>query len=115
MIRELSKPYIMTDGNGKIYNIEMHKNYEEANRFARSIYGENASADEYRYLVAIGDIKIDGKFYNVLDDNTTVEAEHIPSEEENITTLQSEGVARDETLLDLDYRQTLLELGITDK
>ena len=37
MIREFAKPYIMLDGNGKIYNIEMHTNYEEANQFARNV------------------------------------------------------------------------------
>lgn len=89
MIREFAKPYIMRDGNGKIYNIEMHTSYEDANQFARAVYGDDAAADEYRYLVQIGDIKKDGVYYNVGENGELTEAEYIPSEEEQISRLES--------------------------
>ena len=98
MIREFARPYIMTDKTGKVYNIEMHISYEEANRFARSIYGEGAGADEYRYLVTIGDIKKNGIYYNVLEDGTLSAAEYIPSEEEKINVLQLANDTLDEQL-----------------
>ena len=89
MIREFAKPYIMLDTNGKIYNIEMHTNYEDANQFARAVYGDGASADEYRYLVQIGDIKKDGIYYNVDETGNLTVAEYIPSDEEKINQLQT--------------------------
>ena len=82
MIREFARPYIMTDKTGKVYNIEMHISYEGANRFARSIYGEGAGADEY----------------NVLEDGTLSAAEYIPSEEEKINVLQLANDMLDEQL-----------------
>ena len=88
MIREFAKPYIMLDTNGKIYNIEMHTNYEDANQFARAVYGDGASADEYRYLVQIGDIKKDGVYYNIGENGELTEAEYIPSDEEKIGQLE---------------------------
>ena len=84
MIREFAKPYIMLDENGKIYNIEMHTNYEEANQFARNVYGDGAAADEYRYLVQIGDIKKRWRLHNVGENGELTEAEYIPSDEEKI-------------------------------
>ena len=89
MIREFAKPYIMLDTNGKIYNIEMHTNYEDANQFARAVYGDGASADEYRYLVQIGDIKKDGVYYNIGENGELTEAEYIPSDEEKIGQLEN--------------------------
>lgn len=106
MIREFAKPYIMLDTNGKIYNIEMHTNYEDANQFARAVYGDGASADEYRYLVQIGDIKKDGKFYNVLEDGSTVEATYIPSDEENIQILKSQNTSLSDQLTEAQLALT---------
>jgi len=79
----------MLDKDGKIYNIEMHTSYEEANQFARNVYGDGATADEYRYLVQIGDIKKDGIYYNVGENELLTEAEYIPSDEEKINQLQT--------------------------
>ena len=89
MIREFAKPYIMLDKDGHIYNIEMHTSYEEANQFARNVYGDGAAADEYRYLVQIGDIKKDGIYYNVSENGALIVAEYIPSDEEKINQLQT--------------------------
>ena len=92
MIREFAKPYIMLDANGKIYNIEMHTSYEDANQFARAVYGDGASADEYRYLVQIGDIKKDGVYYNIGENGELTEAEYIPSDEEKIGQLETSNI-----------------------
>lgn len=108
MIREFARPYIMLDTDGKIYNIEMHTSYEEANQFARNIYGDGAAADEYRYLVQIGDIKKDGKFYNVLEDGSTQEATYIPSDEENIEILKSQNTS-------LSNQLTETQLALTEQ
>ncbi len=108
MIREFARPYIMLDTDGKIYNIEMHTSYEEANQFARNIYGDGAVADEYRYLVQIGDIKKDGKFYNILEDGSTQEATYIPSDEENIEILKSQNTS-------LSNQLTETQLALTEE
>lgn len=88
MIREFAKPYIMLDKNGYVYNIEMHTSYEEANQFARNVYGDGATADEYRYLVQIGDVKKDGIYYNIGENEALTMAEYIPSDEEKINQLE---------------------------
>ncbi len=106
MIREYARPYIMLDTDGKVYNIEMHTSYEDANQFARNVYGEGASADEYRYLVSIGDIKKDGKFYNVLEDGTEQEATYIPSDEENIQNLKAENATLSDQLIETQLALT---------
>ncbi len=106
MIREYARPYIMLDTDGKVYNIEMHTSYEDANQFARNVYGEGASADEYRYLVSIGDIKKDGKFYNVLEDGTEQEATYIPSDEENIQNLKAENATLSDQLTETQLALT---------
>lgn len=108
MIREFAKPYIMLDGNGKIYNIEMHISYEDANQFARAVYGDGAAADEYRYLVQIGDIKKDGIYYNVDETGNLTVAEYIPSDEEKINQLQTTNTA-------LSNQLTEAQLALTEQ
>ena len=108
MIREFAKPYIMLDGNGKIYNIEMHISYEDANQFARAVYGDDAAADEYRYLVQIGDIKKDGIYYNVDETGNLTVAEYIPSDEEKINQLQTTNTA-------LSNQLTEAQLALTEQ
>ena len=88
MIREFAKPYIMLDKDGYVYNIEMHTSYEEANQFARNVYGNDAAADEYRYLVQIGDVKKEGIYYNIDENGALTVAEYIPSDEEKINQLE---------------------------
>ncbi len=106
MIREFARPYIMLDKDGQVYNIEMHTSYEEANQFARNVYGEGATADEYRYLVSVGDIKKDGKFYNVLEDGSEQEAAYIPSDEENIQSLKTENASLSDQLTEAQLALT---------
>lgn len=86
MKRELSKPYIMVDSDGTVQNIAMCDNYEEANQVARAVYGDEAFADEYKWLVGIGDKYRDGIFYTV-DENGEKLAEYIPTEAEQISQL----------------------------
>ena len=106
MIREFAKPYIMFDKDGKIYNIEMHTSYEEANQFARNVYGDGATADEYRYLVQIGDIKKDGIYYNVDETGDLTVAEYIPSDEEKINQLQTTNTALSDQLTEAQLALT---------
>ncbi len=86
MKRELAKPYIMVDPDGVVQNIAMCDNYEEANRVARAVYGDSAVADEYKWLVGIGDRYRDGIFYKV-DGDVEEPAEYIPTEAEQIAQL----------------------------
>lgn len=106
MIREFAKPYIMLDKDGKIYNIEMHTSYEEANQFARNVYGDGAAADEYRYLVQIGDIKKDGIYYNVDETGDLTVAEYIPSDEEKINQLQTNNATLSDQLTEAQLALT---------
>lgn len=108
MIREFAKPYIMLDKNGKIYNIEMHTSYEDANQFARAVYGDGATADEYRYLVQIGDIKKDGVYYNVGETGALAEAEYIPSDEEKLSQLEASNI-------ELSNQLTEAQLALTEQ
>ena len=96
----------MLDKDGKIYNIEMHTSYEEANQFARNVYGDGATADEYRYLVQIGDIKKDGIYYNVGENELLTEAEYIPSDEEKINQLQTTNTALSDQLTEAQLALT---------
>lgn len=97
MIREFARPYIIVDDatTGTVMNVAMFDSYEDANRVARLAYNENAFAEEYKWLVAAGDTYHDGKFWNKMPADDTheeeweQEAEYIPSDEENIQTLQS--------------------------
>lgn len=90
MIRELSKPFIMVDSEGTVQNIAMFLNYEDANRITRAVYGENALATEYNYLVQAGDKYIENIYYNILDDGTEVPAEYIATQDDLIRELQNE-------------------------
>lgn len=106
MIREFAKPYIMLDKEGCVYNIEMHTSYEEANQFARSVYGNDAAADEYRYLVQIGDVKKDGVYYNVGENGVLTMAEYIPSDEEKIDQLELANTTLSDQLTEAQFALT---------
>lgn len=97
MIREFAKPFIMVDDatNGKVRNIAMFDSYEDANRVTRLVYGDNAFAEEYKYLVSAGDTFHDGFFWNVMKPDEEHEeaweqqAEYIPTDSEQIDTLEA--------------------------
>jgi len=89
---EISYPYIQVDGEGRVQNIAMFENYEDANRITRAVYGDQAFAAEYRYAVRPGRIDRfhDGQFWTVSEDGTESEAAYIPSEQDKISKLKEE-------------------------
>lgn len=95
MLREFAKPYIIVDNieNGTVLNIAMFDSYEDANRVARLAYNENAFAEEYRWLVGIGDKYHDGKFWNVIPaedgESDEKEAQYINTDQEDIASLKA--------------------------
>ena len=97
MLREFAKPYIIVDNieNGTVLNIAMFDSYEDANRVARLAYNGNAFAEEYRWLVGIGDKYHDGKFWNVIPSEeeegepTEKEAQYINTDQENNAELKA--------------------------
>ena len=90
MKRDYHPSYIMVDEDGMICNIAVGDNYEDMNRIARAVYGNNAFAIEYRYAVSIGDKCRNNIFYNVDENGNETLAEYLPSDEESITALQAE-------------------------
>lgn len=90
MLRELERGYIILDENGIIQNIAMFTSPEDANCVARCVYGDAARAEEYRWLVGIGDVCRDGIYYVIGDDGAETPAEYIPTEQESISQLQAE-------------------------
>lgn len=101
MKREFAKPYIMTDGDGTVQNIAMFNDYEEANQVTRTIYGENAFAEEYKWLVQAGDKYKDGIFYTVDEKGNAELAEYIPTDSEQISQLSQENAELTIVLADM--------------
>lgn len=64
MKREFAKAYILVDTmkEGTVQNIAMFNDYEEANRAAMAAYGDEAFAEEYKWLVQAGDRYRNGIF-----------------------------------------------------
>lgn len=91
MKRELAKAYILVDkiSDGIVQNVAMFNDYEEANRAARAAYGDEAFAEEYKWLVQAGDRYRNGIFYTVAGD-VEEPAEYIPTDSEQISFLRQE-------------------------
>nr|DAY49575.1 MAG TPA: hypothetical protein [Caudoviricetes sp.] len=71
-----------------IQNVCVAFNYEDANRVARAVYGNDAIAVEcLQYPCEIGDKYIDGMFYKA-DGVTPIE--YIPTQEQQVKQLQQE-------------------------
>ena len=82
--------YAMIDGQGNVLNVAVCDNYELANQLAREVYGEDAIAvDCLQYPCGIGDKYIDNRFYHVLEDGTMEEVQYIPTQEQQVSTLNS--------------------------
>lgn len=74
--------------NGEIKAVCNAENYEDANRVARCVYGDDAIAVYCnQYLCKEGDKYIDGVFYEA-DGVTPIE--YIPTQEQEIAQLQAE-------------------------
>jgi hypothetical protein len=96
-----------------IKNIIVADNYEIANQLARMQYGDEAYAvDTTQYPVGIGYKHIDGVFY----DEDEVAINQNPNESQNIALLQDKIQVLEssniETELDIDYRLSMIELGL---
>lgn len=89
-------------------------NYELANQLARNIYGEDAIAVESTlYPISVGDKCINGYFYfkdgvtrvprnNTAEENALLAVNKVDSLESDIATNN----------IDLDYRLSVIELGL---
>lgn len=102
--------------NGEVKNIIVSDNYDMANWLARGAYGDSAFAvDCLQYPCGPGDHYYDGKFWKVDDDGNEVEEiAYVPTQEQQVSNLTGEQESAMESLVDLDYRQTALELGLTE-
>ena len=82
--------YAMIDGQGNVLNVAVCDNYELANQLAREVYGKDAIAvDCLQYPCGIGDKYIDNRFYHVLEDVTMEEVQYVPTQEQQVSTLNS--------------------------
>lgn len=97
-----------------VQNIVVCDNYEVANEIARIQYGETAYAvDTTHYPLSIGYKHIDGFFYE--EDGVTKVFQNPTADEEAkaaldiATSLEARQV---ETELDIDFRLSILELGL---
>ena len=102
MKREFAKAFILVDNSedGTVQNIAMFNDYEEANRAARAAYGDDAFAEEYKWLVQTGDRCHKGIFYTV-DGDVEEPAEYIPTDSEQIFLLSNENAELTIALADL--------------
>jgi hypothetical protein len=105
--------FSLIDRNGVIQNIIVCDNYETANQLAVTLYGESSCAiDTTQYPLQIGYTFKTGRFYR--DDDTEVIAN--PTESQSISLLQGQTASIEhhqaEIEVDLDYRMSMLELGL---
>lgn len=76
--------------DGTVQNVTVSDNYEESNRIARAVYGDDAIAvDCTQYPCAIGDKYREGIFYRSQDGEET-EIKYIPTEAQQIQALKTE-------------------------
>ena len=102
MKREFAKAYILVDkiSDGIVQNVAMFNDYEEANRAAMAAYGDEAFAEEYKWLVQAGDRYRNGIFYTVAGD-VEEPAEYIPTDSEQIMRLSQENAELTMALADM--------------
>ena len=82
--------YAMIDDQGNVLNVAVCDNYELANQLAREVYGEDAIAvDCLQYPCGIGDKYINNRFYHVLEDGAMEEVQYVPTQEQQVSTLNS--------------------------
>lgn len=83
--------YAMVDKDEIVQNITVGENYEDANRIARAVYGDNAFAvDCLQYPCSIGNIYHDGRFWELKEDGTKAEIDYVPTQEQQVQSLQAE-------------------------
>lgn len=75
---------------GEVKNVIVCSNYEMANQLTRYTYGETAFAvDCLQYPCTIGDKYHDESFWRVLADGTEKKIEYVPTQEQQVTTLNA--------------------------
>ena len=85
--------------DGLVQNVVVAYSYEDANRVARAVYGNDAIAvDCLQYPCEIGDKYIDGMFYKA-DGITPIE--YIPTQEQQVKLLQRENAELTLALADM--------------
>lgn len=85
--------------DGVVQNVVVAYSYEDANRVARAVYGDDAFAvDCLQYPCEIGDKYIDGLFYKA-DGITPIE--YIPTQEQQVKQLQRENAELTLALADM--------------
>lgn len=96
-----------------VKNVIICNNYELANYLARATYGQEAFAvDCTQYPCGIGDSYREGMFYRILDDGTTQPVPYVPTAEQQVEQLSWQMEQQDELSVDLDYRLSIMELGL---
>ena len=100
--------------NQEIKNIIVADNYEDANQVAINTYGAEAYAvDTTQYPLGIGYKHINGAFYK--DDGTTEIPRNLTADEEaNLALNKANNIENHQTEaeLDVDYRLSMIELGL---
>ncbi len=85
--------------DGVVQNVVVAYSYEDANRVARAVYGNDAIAvDCLQYPCEIGDKYIDGMFYKA-DGITPIE--YIPTQEQQVKLIQRENAELTLALADM--------------
>lgn len=85
--------------DGVVQNVVVAYSYEDANRVARAVYGNDAIAvDCLQYPCEIGNKYIDGVFYKA-DGITPIE--YIPTQEQQVKQLQRENAELTLALADM--------------
>ena len=85
--------------DGVVQNVVVAYSYEDANRVARAVYGNDAIAvDCLQYPCEIGDKYIDGMFYKA-DGITPIE--YVPTQEQQVKLLQRENAELTLALADM--------------
>ena len=97
----------------EVKNVIVCDNYELANWLARATYGQEAIAvDCLQYPCGLGDKYHDGRFFHTEEDGTETEIQYVPTQEQQVQTLNYENEVLTECQMDLDYRLSCQELGI---
>lgn len=88
--------------DGEVKNIIVCDNYPTADYLTKCVYGNEAYAvDCLQYACGIGDKYHDGTFYHVGEDGTETAIPYTPTQEQQVSALQSENNELTVALADL--------------
>lgn len=88
--------------DGKVQNIAVFETREDAIRITHAIYGNESDAINVDYIdVRFGGTYRYGKFYNIDENESEVEAEQIPTESQRISELEAQNAQLITVLADL--------------